>query len=73
MYVYTHTHMYTHTHSPTSELNEVEGKVGLGIEEVGGVVDDSTTSSVMSGVRNGWSRRTELHMAYTLYKLCKPC
>ena len=64
--------MYTQTHSLNSELNEVEEKVGLGIKEVGGVVDDSTTSSVLSGVRNGW-RRKDLHMAYTLYKPCKPC
>ena len=65
--------MYTQTHSLNSELNEVEEKVGLGIKEVGGVVDDSTTSSVLSGVRNGWSRRKDLHMPYTLYKPCKPC
>ena len=65
--------MYTQTHSLNSELNEVEEKVGLEVEEVGGVVDDSTTSSVLSGVCNGWSRRTELHMAYTLYEPSKPC
>ena len=60
IYICTHTHTHTHvrtyghthihTHSPTSELDEVEEKVGSGIEEVGGVVYDSTTSSVMSGV-----------------------
>ena len=49
-YTHTRAHMYTHTHSPSSELDEVEEKVGSGIEEVGGVVYDSTTSSVMSGV-----------------------